>query len=146
MSFWDLDRQVTLISRLFPLIRGKYNFQIRWNLPDYGEFIFGLSIELLFSIPLSDLAKKAIVKTQTQPQHNLSWVRHENDFAYHPATPPHLLLTQNLFGVKFFGHGFFLDQQFLWHNFFITKTTLITTTTPTILMGFDTIEVHLLWG
>ena len=43
------------------------------------------------------VAKRFSVKTPTQPklnstsiQHNLSWVRHENDFAHHHPTTHHL--------------------------------------------------------
>ena len=54
-----------------------------------------------------------------------------------------ILFTQNYFGIKSFGHGFFLNKIFLDITFFLTKTTLITPTTTTIIMGFDTIEIYL---
>ena len=46
-----------------------------------------------YSLPLRDTKMKLgpfnIVKTPTQPNVTLSWVRHENDFAHHHPTPPH---------------------------------------------------------
>ena len=59
---------------------------------------------------------------------------------------PKILLEQTLFGLKFFGHGFFWDQNPFLPNFILTKTTTTrtTTTTTTItLMGFDTIKINL---
>ena len=53
-------------------------------------------------------------------------------------------LDPKLLGLKFFGHGLFLDQQVFGPNFFLSKTTTtITATTTTNLMGFDTIEIYL---
>ena len=60
-----------------------------------------LNTNMTFDISLSEgLAagnKFSIVKTQlnhnsTEPNITLSWVRHENDFAYHPT--PHPTQTQ----------------------------------------------------
>ena len=58
---------------------------------------------------------------------------------------PNLFFTQNYFGLMFFGDGFFSTKIFLDLTFFLTKKTSITTTTTTIIMGFDTIEINLVW-
>ena len=35
------------------------------------------------------LSKPQLNHNSTKPNITLSWVRHENDFAYHPTPPPH---------------------------------------------------------
>ena len=38
--------------------------------------------------------------TQPQPQpNNLSWIRHENEFAFHPTHPPQKLNVNNISAV-----------------------------------------------
>ena len=51
-------------------------------------------------------------------------------------------LAQKFFSLDFFWRNFFFDQKCFEPHFFLTKTTIITTTT-TALMGFDTIESNL---
>ena len=54
-----------------------------------------------------------------------------------------LFLDPMLLGLKFFGHGLFLDQKIADPIFFLTKTTIISTTKTKTLLGFDTIEINL---
>ena len=44
------------------------------------------------------LSKPQLNHNSTQPNITLGWVRHENDFAYHP-TPPHKLNVSNISAV-----------------------------------------------
>ena len=45
------------------------------------------------------LSKPQLNHNPTQPNITLSWVRHENVFAYHPNTPPHKLNVSNISAV-----------------------------------------------
>ena len=45
----------------------------------------------------------------------------------------------------FCGHGLFWDQHVFGPNFILTKTTTMTTATSTTSMGFDTIEINLVY-
>ena len=45
------------------------------------------------------LSKPQLNHNSTQPNITLSWVRHENDFAYHPTRPPHKLNVSNISAV-----------------------------------------------
>ena len=57
----------------------------------------GLSKQSLFCISEKKLSKPQLNHNSTQPNITLSWVRHENDFAYNP--PPHKLNVTNITGV-----------------------------------------------
>ena len=80
------------------------------------------------------------------PNFFLTLIFWTKSFKYQILFWTQFFLDTTLLGLKFCGHGLFLDQIFFGPNFFLTKTstTTITTTTTTTLMGFETIEINLL--
>ena len=71
-------------------------------------------------------------------------------FLDHNFFGPNFIWTQNIFWSNtfrpyVFWTWFFFNQQFFGPNFFFANTTTTRTTTTTLL-GFDTVEINLVWS